>query len=752
MKLRAKLIVAFFFLAIVPLVSIVLYSYYSSIGAFRSAVEAESWEVADGMNQRMAAVRSDLDHFLGKATEMRVASMKDGEVGTFEEMAALDVETAELATLVEACEFIPAPPDELVVSNPEELPESHEPAAVPPHPPERFVFHTTWLQPEQRAESTSTREHQEERHRASTRQEEQRHEDEDGQDESTSGEGEWVEELIREGSKLMAMANEDPEEFEKELEHFFSEHGEEIATTAVSFVFDEGADLVTQVIEDPEQLEQVLVARGLQLQDRLLEAVPERLRLTEDELVELEKRRASSEALLGRGYTYEIHEGEHLVGHMRAQVSASEVLEAVLDAARRDEGEIPFAVDKSGEIYTLDPAHREIVNELEIVRDGEVAPTHSTGDWIVVQTEDPESGTAFGIARPVGDALAEIRTTAVRNMGFGMVLVAVAGFGILPLSRRMTRHLASLTGAAEALARGELTTRVPVRSRDEFGALARAFNQMAKDLNENQGRLLEEERLRREQEVETRLLELENNRKSQDLEDARKFQLSLLPDRLPNDPRYDIAVSMQTATEVGGDYYDFLSNTDGALTVALGDATGHGVAAGTMVTAAKSLFTAAGDREPGDFLRRAADVIRTMRLGRMSMALGVVRLDDDGLTAAVAGMPPLLVHRPDSNTVEEIVIPGMPLGSFHATEYNEVRIPLGGGDTVLLMSDGFPELLNPDGDPLGYDRARDLFAETAQASPQEIINALEQQALSYRGARAQADDITFVVLRKREMI
>jgi hypothetical protein len=88
-------------------------------------------------------------------------------------------------------------------------------------------------------------------------------------------------------------------------------------------------------------------------------------------------------------------------------------------------------------------------------------------------------------------------------------------------------------------------------------------------------------------EAERKMLEAENVRKTQELEEARNLQLSMLPKELPQLPNLDIAVYMKTATEVGGDYYDFHVGMDGTLTVVLGDATGHGMKAGTMVTICK---------------------------------------------------------------------------------------------------------------------------------------------------------------------
>ena len=96
----------------------------------------------------------------------------------------------------------------------------------------------------------------------------------------------------------------------------------------------------------------------------------------------------------------------------------------------------------------------------------------------------------------------------------------------------------------------------------------------------------------REAEVRAQIAESESERKTKELDEARKLQLSMLPKELPNLPHLDIAVYMKTATEVGGDYYDFHIGIDGVLTVVIGDATGHGLNAGTMVTSTKSLFNA----------------------------------------------------------------------------------------------------------------------------------------------------------------
>jgi len=99
-----------------------------------------------------------------------------------------------------------------------------------------------------------------------------------------------------------------------------------------------------------------------------------------------------------------------------------------------------------------------------------------------------------------------------------------------------------------------------------------------------------------EREMEQKLLEAENARQSKELEEARKLQLSMLPEKPPSVPHLEIAADMKTATEVGGDYYDFHLADNGTLTVAIGDATGHGMKAGTMVAVIKTAHIPFGQR------------------------------------------------------------------------------------------------------------------------------------------------------------
>ncbi len=255
-----------------------------------------------------------------------------------------------------------------------------------------------------------------------------------------------------------------------------------------------------------------------------------------------------------------------------------------------------------------------------------------------------------------------------------------------------------------------------------------------------------QERRAKEEEIQRRLLQADNARKTEELEQARQLQFSMLPKVVPQLPHLDIAVSMKTATEVGGDYYDFFVQ-NGSLTTAIGDATGHGMKAGTMVAAIKSLFSARRHFEqPEAILAEWSEIIRQMNLGNLFMAMALLRIEDHRLELANAGMPPAFMYRAKEQRVEEVVLKSMPLGGSAHFEYSSTSLHTQSGDTLLLMSDGFIELFNEKKEMFD-ERAKSTFLSVAPQSPREIIDHLNETCRNWRGDRPQNDDITFVVVK-----
>lgn len=752
MKIRTQLVLACFVLSVLPLTGIVLYSYHSSKGAVEAAYRREAQRLTRNMDGRLATIRAELDERMASLSSIQIPSTVGTDASGNIVVDNIILAMGEAAPLLEGIEYIPAP----------EPPAPPAPVAAaaaadlarPPVPIEVFgeveeAARTLAAEPlvidlppvvMPRYEMTPAA------HAAMREVGRLSAELMQSADKMTKDERDGKKKLLKEKSKLLDREIEASRaKFQNEMKAAQDQLAErrrrrqderprQHATPEVAIVAPAPATRRARPVPAPAPVASVRV----------------KSELSADERKSLENKARKARLVLGRQFNVPVERQGEVVGQIRAQLKPEEVIRRVLGGQAGDRDEIPFALDRDGNIYTRNETERKTLERVGIVQRIQAGLSlQDIPNWIVVNTRDEESGLRVGVARPVGENLVELRQTAARNFGYGIGLIAFALIGIVPLANHFTRDVKRVTLGAERIAQGDLLTRLPVRGNDEFGQLALAFNRMAEDLSDNQRRLVEEERARREQEVSQRLLEHEYQRKSNDLEDARRFQLSMLPKEVPRHDGLEVAVFTQTATEVGGDYYDFHDSSDGSLAVTIGDATGHGARAGTMVTVIKTLFSGYDcTTSPASFLSSAAETIKRMDLGRMAMALSLARFDKHAVTVATAGMPPMLVHRGRENRVDEVTLPATPLGTLGVT-YTERSVDLAAGDTVLLMSDGFPELLNCEGQQLGYPAAMQLFADACAGAPdaRAVIESLAAASRKWHGDQPPNDDITFVVVR-----
>jgi serine phosphatase RsbU (regulator of sigma subunit) len=259
---------------------------------------------------------------------------------------------------------------------------------------------------------------------------------------------------------------------------------------------------------------------------------------------------------------------------------------------------------------------------------------------------------------------------------------------------------------------------------------------------------LEQERIAATLELERRVMEVENERKSRELEEARELQLSLLPKEIPQYENFDISCFMKTATEVGGDYYDVLPEYNDSLTLAIGDATGHGVKAGTMVAIIKGLFQELSGSTPLNYaLERIHHTIRSMRFHNLYMGLTLVRLGKLQIKISSAGMPPIIIYNKENNSVNEMIIRHLPLGAPANNIFEEHVLELSPGDVVLLFSDGLPELFNDKKDLFGYDKIKEVLIRSSSKSAGQIIESILTAAADWSTGSPQNDDITMIAVK-----
>ncbi len=285
--------------------------------------------------------------------------------------------------------------------------------------------------------------------------------------------------------------------------------------------------------------------------------------------------------------------------------------------------------------------------------------------------------------------------------------------------------------------------------------LAKSYSKTQSDLEEKiitvqelSDRQIEQERKNAELQLQVELDRVENERKTKELEQARQLQLSMLPKEIPSLINLDIAVYMKTATEVGGDYYDFYLSEDKTLTAVIGDAAGHGLNAGMMVSVTKGLFqNLASQQDLKNIFSQLNNSILSMNLQPMFMSLCIVRIINNRLQIIGAGMPPSFFYLNGENRVDEIESSGPPLGTFSNVNYAVNNIALSKGDIFLVMSDGFAERMNKNEEIMGWDKGKELLSKFSHLPANAIIEEFVNISNNWGINTEQNDDITFLVLK-----
>ena len=146
------------------------------------------------------------------------------------------------------------------------------------------------------------------------------------------------------------------------------------------------------------------------------------------------------------------------------------------------------------------------------------------------------------------------------------------------------------------------------------------------------------------------------------------------------------------------------------------------------------------------FFNQSSDTLKGIELGRLMMAFAMIKIKFNKLSFVNAGMPPLFIYRNVSKVVEEIMINGMPLGAMKNFPYEIKELEISSGDTILALSDGFPELKNQNDEEFGYTEVKEKFRSFAEKSPAEIVEHLKSSAFQWANGTEPDDDITFVVI------
>jgi sigma-B regulation protein RsbU (phosphoserine phosphatase) len=242
----------------------------------------------------------------------------------------------------------------------------------------------------------------------------------------------------------------------------------------------------------------------------------------------------------------------------------------------------------------------------------------------------------------------------------------------------------------------------------------------------------------------------ERRRLDEDVRGAARIQASLLPDETPSLAGWELAGSSHLCSAVGGDYYDFAVEEEGLL-LALGDVAGKGLAAALLMATLRATVRALW-RQPGPLaplVARVNDGLRdvvpanryaTLFLARIDSASGELRFVNAGHA------PPLLVRA--SGTTVALEEGGTVLGPFAGSIWREGRARVDRGDVLVLCSDGVFEAARAASRTLAPADLAVVVRDRGATSAASILAALQAEADERLGGERQADDHTFVVVKR----
>lgn len=380
-------------------------------------------------------------------------------------------------------------------------------------------------------------------------------------------------------------------------------------------------------------------------------------------------------------------------------------------------------------------AWQETHAEDDLTYDTVHSQRRTLGAWSPIRDPSGQAVALLGIdaqAKPIVQFKREIILSTIWIFGLTVGLALIAA---LYISWRMNKPITLLSKGIENIRSGRIDIRIPeVNTCDEFEDLVNNFNEMARGLGE------------RDQLRASLVL-------------AGEIQKHLLPLDVPSVAGFDIFGGINYCDESGGDYYDFI-NVDAEqpgsgrkLGIAIGDVTGHGIAAALLMATGRALLRSHAQHHNGSIAEMFDDVnqhlVRDTDDDRfMTLFYGELDADSGMFAYASAGHDPVLWYHGIGGKIDLLGNTGIPLGILEDMPFTQSEpMKLSCGDLLVMSTDGIGEAKNPAGEMFGQARLVEVVRANSEKSAHEIYDAIVEAVGQFQADRAQDDDITLVIVK-----
>gem|GEM_PF-1254893 len=344
----------------------------------------------------------------------------------------------------------------------------------------------------------------------------------------------------------------------------------------------------------------------------------------------------------------------------------------------------------------------------------------------------------------------------VKIIGWLMLLYLIINFFIIgrvgkfgqQINKIIVQRFQQLKSGIKEISAGNLDYKFKMEGEDEFIELARHFNQMGDRLKTTIAEAREKDRL------------------DQELQIARQVQLSLLPEKLPHPAGYQIVAAIQTANEVGGDFYDVLDLGNHRYLFTIGDVSGKGSSAAFYMAQVISLlrFSQQFIMEPKEIVLRLNQYFATQIKDRqifITAIIGLLDTENNILQFVRAGHPlPIIIPGNNQKEIKELRCKGLGIGLTDSPKkYEEsiqvVKMELTASDLVLFYTDGVVEAARRStGQPaggmevFGEQRLKDILTMARGKNASQILSILSNELNEFYNDQSQVDDHTILIVQK----
>jgi serine phosphatase RsbU (regulator of sigma subunit) len=344
----------------------------------------------------------------------------------------------------------------------------------------------------------------------------------------------------------------------------------------------------------------------------------------------------------------------------------------------------------------------------------------------------------LGISR---DAIKRsIQETSKGMAAMTVVMLGAGILGILVIVRFIIGSIGRITADIEAIGNGDLEREIVVWRRDEIGRIAKSVKEMAVKLKDAQQDIIEKEKMKKEMQI------------------AREIQHTLLPQSLPEIPGFQLVSYYESAKEVGGDYYDYISIDKDRFGIVVADVSGKGVASSLIMTMLRSIIRreALINPSPHGLLSLANymimdDIPDAMFITIFYVMVNIPRAE---ISYACAGHNPVFHFSASQKRIELLKPHGPALGipfideKGFAQRLKEEKRVFKRGDILFLYTDGISEAMNSRDEQFGENRIASLIKEAGDLNVFGVKERMLASLKNFTGGASQSDDITFVILKR----